>query len=85
MDVGAHHPKRFSNTHYFYKKGWRGINIDAMPGGMRLFRKIRPKDINLEIAISDKKRVLTYYVFNDHALNGFSKGLPTERDEKGRL
>ena len=21
MDVGAHHPKRFSNTYYFYKKG----------------------------------------------------------------
>jgi len=84
VDVGAYHPKRFSNTHYFYKKGWRGINIDAMPGSTKLFEKIRPKDINLEIAISDKKQVLTYYVFNDHALNGFSKGLSTERDEKGR-
>ena len=21
MDVGAHHPNRFSNTYYFYKKG----------------------------------------------------------------
>ena len=84
VDVGAHHPKRFSNTHYFYKKGWRGINIDAMPGTMKLFKKIRPRDINLEIAISDKKQVLAYYVFSDSALSGFSKGLSAERDEKGR-
>jgi len=25
VDVGAHHPKRFSNTYFFYKKGWSGI------------------------------------------------------------
>jgi len=25
IDIGAHHPKRFSNTYLFYKKGWRGI------------------------------------------------------------
>jgi FkbM family methyltransferase len=84
VDVGAHHPKRFSNTWYFYKKGWRGINIDAMPGSMKLFKKMRARDINLEIAISDKKQVLTYYCFNDPALNGFSKALSAERDGKGR-
>jgi len=84
VDVGAHHPMRFSNTYYFYKRGWRGINIDAMPGSMKIFKKMRPKDINLEIAISEKKQVLTYYCFNDPALNGFSKELSTERDEKGR-
>ncbi|MFA7355121.1 MAG: SAM-dependent methyltransferase, partial [Sulfurimonadaceae bacterium] len=48
VDVGAHHPKRFSNTYFFYKKGWRGINIDAMPNSMELFNKIRPRDINIE-------------------------------------
>jgi hypothetical protein len=37
VDVGAHHPDRFSNTYKFYKQGWRGINIDAMPGGMDPF------------------------------------------------
>jgi len=80
VDVGAHHPKRFSNTYYFYKRGWRGINIDAMPGGMRMFNKLRPRDINLEIAISDKKEIIKYYVFNDPALNTFSKQLASQRD-----
>jgi FkbM family methyltransferase len=82
LDVGAHHPMRFSNTYYFYKIGWSGINIDAMPNSMHLFKKKRPKDINIEIAISDKKQVLTYYAFNDSALNGFSKELSKERVNK---
>ena len=41
VDVGAHHPKRFSNTFLLYKKGWNGINIDATPGSMKLFNKFR--------------------------------------------
>lgn len=52
VDVGAHHPFRFSNTYLFYQKGWRGINIDAMPNSMRLFNRFRPRDINLECGIS---------------------------------
>ena len=82
VDVGAHHPKRFSNTFFFYKKGWSGINIDAMPNSMRLFNKIRPRDTNLEIPISDKKQKLKYYMFNEPALNGFSKELAEKRDGK---
>ncbi|MEA1901072.1 MAG: FkbM family methyltransferase [Thermodesulfobacteriota bacterium] len=82
VDVGAHHPKRFSNTFFFYKKGWRGINIDAMPNSMKLFNKIRPRDVNLEIPISDKKQKLKYYMFNEPALNGFLKELAEKRDGK---
>ncbi|CAM4096178.1 FkbM family methyltransferase [Gillisia limnaea] len=73
LDVGAHHPKRFSNTYEFYKMGWRGINIDAMPGSMDGFRKVRPDDINLEYAISNSKENLDFYVFNEPALNTFSR------------
>lgn len=73
IDVGAHHPKRFSNTYVLYKHGWTGINIDAMPDSMKLFNKFRKRDINLEKALSDKKEKLTYYIFNEPALNGFSK------------
>ena len=28
VDIGAHDPKRFSNTNIFYERGWTGINID---------------------------------------------------------
>jgi len=82
VDVGAHHPMRFSNTYFFYKKGWNGINIDAMPNSMKPFNKIRPRDINIEKPVSDKKQTLTYYAFNEPALNGFSKELSQERAGK---
>lgn len=85
VDIGAHHPKRFSNTYYFYRKGWRGINIDAMPGSMKLFKKCRKKDTNIEAAISDTEEKLIYYAFEDPALNGFSKELSQEYEKNYKL
>jgi len=86
VDVGAHHPQRFSNTYYFYLlRRWKGINIDAMPGSMDIFNVLRPRDINLEIPISDKSEVLTYYQFNEPGLNSFclpvSEELATTRSK----
>jgi len=81
VDVGAHHPKRFSNTYFFYRKGWQGINIEPMPGSKRKFDKVRPRDFNLEIPINSKEEELTYYIFNDPALNGFSKDLSLLRNQ----
>ncbi len=80
VDVGAHHPKRFSNTYLFYKSGWSGINIDAMPGSMKPFQRARPRDINLELGIGRARGELEYYVFNEPALNGFSASLSESRD-----
>jgi FkbM family methyltransferase len=74
VDVGAFHPQTSSNTFLLYQRGWRGLNIDALPGAMEPFRRIRPLDINLEMAISDKAETLTYYKIGDapHEMNGFS-------------
>jgi len=80
VDVGAHHPKRFSNTYAFYRMGWHGINIDAMPGSMKLFDKQRPRDINLEFPIAKEEKEITYFQFNEPALNGFSEELAISRD-----
>lgn len=82
IDVGAHHPKRFSNTYLFYKKGWSGLNVDAMPNSMARFDRIRPRDINIEKPISSRKEILKYYIFNEPALNGFSKELSEKRNSK---
>lgn len=71
VDVGAHHPARFSNTYMFYQRGWRGINIDAMPGSMKMFECVRPRDINIECGVAGKAGKLMYYRFNEPALNTF--------------
>ena len=80
IDVGAHHPMRFSNTYLFYQKGWSGINIDAMPGSMKEFEKYRRRDINLELGVAQQKGILDYYVFNEPALNSFSAKLSKGRN-----
>jgi FkbM family methyltransferase len=71
VDVGAHHPRRFSNTLLLYRRGWHGVNIDAAPGSMAAFRKLRPRDQNLEIGVMADDGVREFYVFDEPALNTF--------------
>jgi len=80
VDVGAHHPIRFSNTYLFYRRGWRGVNIDAMPGSMRLFDKYRSHDTNIEAGIGLEPATIPFYVFNEPALNSFDRELSESRD-----
>jgi len=84
VDVGAHHPVRFSNTYFFYKKGWRGINIDATPGSISLFDWFRKRDVNLEVGIGPERDNLIFYCFDEPALNTFSKEIAQERASGGR-
>lgn len=73
VDIGAHHPTRFSNTRMFSELGWRGINVDAMEDAIDLFRQRRPLDINVNVGIGDKPGEMAYYKFPDHAYNTFLK------------
>lgn len=78
-EIGAHHPQRFSNTYLFYLSGWRGINIDAMPGSMNAFKTLRPRDINIEMGIGESKASLEFFQFDEPALNTFDAALAAER------
>ncbi|MES2216192.1 MAG: FkbM family methyltransferase [Patescibacteria group bacterium] len=85
VDVGAHHPHRLSNTFWFYRQGWNGINIDATPGSMKSFKKLRPRDINIEAAISEKPTTLKFYPFTKPAFNTFSESLAKEHEMNGSI
>jgi FkbM family methyltransferase len=71
VDVGAHHPRRFSNTELLYRRGWRGVNIDAAPGSMKLFEQLRPRDINIELGVAAQAEERDFFVFDEPALNTF--------------
>jgi FkbM family methyltransferase len=81
VDVGAHHPFRFSNTCYFHRLGWHGINIDPNPESIKAFDLERPLDVNLCVGVSDMPGNLSYFVFTEPALNTFDPELVAERKE----
>ena len=70
VDVGAHHPTRFSNTWKFYQAGWRGINLDPTPKSMDVFNRLRPEDTNLEVGVSRVAATRQFFCYNEPALNG---------------
>jgi len=80
VDVGAHHPFRFSNTYLLYLRGWRGINIDAMPGAMQAFDEWRPDDINLECVVSTDTTPRRYFQYDEPALNTISEEVVKQRE-----
>lgn len=83
VDVGAHHPTRFSNTYLLYCRGWRGINIDSMPGAMVAFMQTRPQDINLEMGISLEEGTMPFFIFAERALNTLDEKLAKQRMAEG--
>ena len=62
IDVGAFDPIKVSVTKAFYLRGWTGINIEPQPDKKDLFDKDRPKDINLQLAIGEKKGNVEFYI-----------------------
>lgn len=73
LDIGAHHPLYLSNTASFYRKGFRGINIEGDPSLIKEFYRKRPKDINLNVLISSKKGRSTFYIIDPPTLNTMSE------------
>jgi FkbM family methyltransferase len=61
VDIGSYHPLDINNTHFFYERGWRGVNIEPTRHGHALFQEHRPDDLNLPLAVSDHDGEMTLY------------------------
>ena len=73
IDIGANHPEFLNNTAIFYKRGSRGINIEANPLLIGEFKKKRSEDINLNIGIGEVAGEMDFFVMADDTLSTFSK------------
>lgn len=81
IDIGAHHPRRYSNTYRLYRKNWRGIAIDPLPGLTRLFSKLRPRDTFLNMGVGHTEGQMDFYEFHDPAVSTF---VATQADQAVR-
>ena len=61
VDIGCYHPIKGSLTYYLFKKGWNGLNIDLSKVSIDLFKIARPKDYNVNAAITDFDGDTIYY------------------------
>lgn len=71
VDVGCHHPVKFSNTYLLYQKGWRGVCVDADTSMEKLYGEQRPDDHFVAMGVGDRASVQTFYEFENPAANTF--------------
>ena len=82
VDIGAHHPTRFSNTEYFYNLGWNGINVEPNLKNFNVFLNKRKRDINLNCAVLDGTDI-DFYEYSEPALNTTSYETAIKRKSQG--
>ncbi|HTU51218.1 MAG TPA: FkbM family methyltransferase [Acidobacteriaceae bacterium] len=75
IDVGANDSVNASMTKGFYDKGYRGINIEPIRRHFDELQKRRPKDINLQVAVSNVNGVAHFYENESDELSTIIAGL----------
>lgn len=76
LDLGANIPIACSNTAWLYKRGSRGVVVEANPDLIEGYRAERPEDKILNIGVGPKSGSMPFYRFdNTSGRNSFSKEL----------
>lgn len=85
LDIGANHPFALSNTYIFYKRGCKGVNMEPDPALIDDFKKLRPRDININVGVGKENATLDFYVMSTPTLNTFSKEVAEENKKSKHL
>jgi FkbM family methyltransferase len=85
VDIGANDPVDLSVTKHFYDSGWSGINVEPVAYLHDRLRAERPRDVNLQVGISNRPGRLTLYeaVGANGGLSTFSRPLADEHRKQG--
>ncbi len=67
IDIGAYDPTVCSITRLFYDRGWSGINVEPDPSSFERVRSGRPRDVNVNMGVSDHTGSLPFYRFSSEA------------------
>ena len=83
VDIGAYDGITFSNTHRFHIfHNWSGINVEPLNKAFVKLKKNRHSDINLNIAITDKKGSEKFIESDEDMLSGLSSGMVSEHKDR---
>jgi FkbM family methyltransferase len=74
LDIGTNDPVYGNNTFLFYKRGSRGVCIEADPALFSNIKNTRPEDTCLNMGVTfDNRKEAEFYVFDEPAHNTLSK------------
>lgn len=68
IDVGAHHPSRFSVTRHLYQSGWSGLNIEANRELIEEFQAKRRRDRSIAAYVGTPG-VRKFHIFSEPAIS----------------
>jgi FkbM family methyltransferase len=83
IDIGANDPVTDSVTKYFYESGWRGVNIEPAKHWYEKVKQDRPRDICLNIAVSDEIGSATFYEIESSGLSTLIDDVARRHDNIG--
>lgn len=84
LEIGTNDPKSDNNTFLFYLNGHNGVCIEADITLIPNIKKLRPKDIVLNVGIStSNESVADFYIFDCKGLNTFDKNEAENRIASG--
>lgn len=79
LDIGCNRYDELNNTFYFYKKGIRGVLVDANPRFIKEIQENRPEDTVLNVGVGiNSGECLTFYVMNWDWLSSFNRNVIEE-------
>ena len=71
LDIGSHHPFYLNNTFIFYRKGWRGVNVEPIEERLELFKIQRSEDTNICAGVGGANETKEFYIMEAEALSTF--------------
>lgn len=72
LDVGAADPVEMSDTYGFYQLGWHGINIEPQQAYFDRLTYMRPRDINLQVVVGERRQQIPLYLVSKERPTGLS-------------
>jgi FkbM family methyltransferase len=83
VDLGANHPVVFSATYLLYKAGWSGITVDPIPSLCALHRRLRPRDVSLNVGVGAVSEQRRFWETAPDFFSSFSEEDTKRAEEKG--
>lgn len=73
VDVGCNAPVKASNTFELYRRGWRGLTVDASETLVNEHRRVRPRDRSVVAAVSNREGEAEFIEFELSTVSTLSR------------